>query len=96
MSFGWTVRIIALIFFVLLAVGNLTCTSRLAHQPRKARVSDFLRPFRETEYALLTLGAFFTFWVLFIPNTYLPQYARSQGASDTLATSTLTILNATR
>ncbi|KAI1840219.1 hypothetical protein JX265_010785 [Neoarthrinium moseri] len=95
-DFGWAVRILAFTFLILLVVGNLACTSRLVHHAQIPHILDFFRPFKEVEYVLLSMGGFCTFWALFVPNTYLPSYARSQGASNTIATSTLIVLNASR
>ena len=96
LSFGWTIRALALTFLILLAFASLVTTSNLHHKPTPVSFRTFINPFTELKFVLLALAAFFVFWGVFIPINYIIVYAESLGMSTNLSNYQLVILNASR
>lgn len=96
LSFGWTIRAIALTFLILLSLASIATTSNLKHQPTPVSLRSFVRPFREVKFVLLALAAYFTFWGVFIPINYIVVYAESLGMSLVFSNYQLIALNAAR
>lgn len=96
LGFGWTIRIIAFTVPGLLIFACFTTTSRIDHKPKPLIVMDFVRPFKEIRFLILTAGSFFVFWGIFIPNNFIGLYAQSVGMSVNLSNYQLVILNAGR
>ncbi|RDH31467.1 major facilitator superfamily domain-containing protein [Aspergillus welwitschiae] len=94
LSFGWTIRAIALTFLILLSFASFVTTSNLKHQPKPVSLLSFVRPFKELKFVLLALAAFFTFWGVFIPINYIVVYAKSLGMSSIFSNYQLVALNA--
>ncbi|KAF2134691.1 MFS general substrate transporter [Dothidotthia symphoricarpi CBS 119687] len=95
-GFQGAIRYTALLIGILLAASCFLITSRL---PRKkwdweAKWFD-LALFKERQFALFTIGAYFTMWTIFAPLTFLPGMALEQGFSASLAIYLLSIINAT-
>lgn len=59
-GFGWTMRICAFLILGLMVIVNLTLVSRIPPKPKPVRLMDFVVPFKESPFALLSLGTFFT------------------------------------
>ncbi|KAI8933665.1 hypothetical protein NX059_009386 [Plenodomus lindquistii] len=78
-GFAWATRIIGFIDVFCCIVACLLIRSRLPPKPGQSIMPDF-RIFRQKSYLLLTLGIFMMEWALFIPITYLTNFARSTGA----------------
>ena len=57
-GFGWTVRSITCLMFILLIVANMTVRSRLRPVRTPARLPQFMSPFREYPFGLVCLGSF--------------------------------------
>lgn len=95
-GFGWAMRICAFLILFLLGVSNLTVRSRLRHHRKPFRVLDFLRPLRELRFVLTVTGAFFFFWGMFLPFTFVILQAERYGMSPRLAAYLIPILNAAR
>lgn len=96
LSFGWTIRAIALMFLILLLFASIATTSNLKHQPTPVSLRSFVRPFREVKFVLLALAAYFTFWGVFIPINYIVVYAESLGMSLVFSNYQLIALNSAR
>ncbi|KAK7701350.1 hypothetical protein SLS64_010393 [Diaporthe eres] len=90
LSFGWSVRICALIVLVLLAYANLTMKPRLPPTKQSMDLSLMRRPV----YILVAIGGWLLNWGLYIPLFYLPPFAISAGLSPKLAPHTVAIFNA--
>lgn len=93
-GFGWAMRICAFLILFLLAIANLTVTSRLKHTPRRVRIMDFIDPLKDTAFALTVTGGFLFFWGMFLPFTFLILQAKRTGVSGTLIPYLVPILNA--
>ncbi|CAG7961418.1 unnamed protein product [Penicillium salamii] len=91
-GWGWALRILGLIFFVLLAIGNICVRSRLPMKPRKGIVD--LRCFTDSRFIWTTVGAFFSEIVLFASLGLIPTYAISQGFGPETGVYLLVVLNA--
>lgn len=71
-GFGWSMRICAFLILGLMVVANLTIVSRIPPHPRPVRFMDFISPFKELPFVLLTFGSFLTFLGMSRPN---PQHS---------------------
>ncbi|OAA62477.1 major facilitator superfamily transporter [Niveomyces insectorum RCEF 264] len=92
-GWGWAVRILALLALVLAGVSNLLLRSRLK-PARDASAHPDIHIFRSVPFALTTLGIFLLEFALFIPLTYISNYALSRGLSASFASQAVTVLNA--
>ncbi|OAA54055.1 monocarboxylate permease-like protein [Cordyceps fumosorosea ARSEF 2679] len=93
-GFGWSMRCAALLLLALLAVGNLTVKSRLPPQRRKFSVRDFLAPFSERPFLLLSVGGFVVYLGGFLPFNFIIAQAKAGGMSPGLAPYMVSIVNA--
>ncbi|CAG8954619.1 hypothetical protein HYFRA_00004538 [Hymenoscyphus fraxineus] len=95
LGFKNSMRIIGGILFVLLIVANLTVRSRL---PRKKmtslrEISPDISILKDAPFALLTLGIFLMEWAIFVPLTFITNYATTHGHSNKFGFQILAILN---
>jgi len=90
-GFGWSVRTIALIQIVTLAISNIVMKSRLP--PRK--VGPLIEPkaFLQPSYTIYTIGAFLAFWGLYTPFFYSTLYAVKVNAPSNLEPYVLPMMN---
>ncbi|KAI1935049.1 hypothetical protein LOZ12_005629 [Ophidiomyces ophidiicola] len=93
-GFGWSLRISAFLILALLIVANLTIRSRIAPVPRRVTLGDYLGPFRELPFVLLTLASCCGFFAMFVPINYIILEAQEDGVRRDLAEYLLTMLNA--
>ncbi|KAJ4390164.1 hypothetical protein N0V93_007638 [Gnomoniopsis smithogilvyi] len=90
LSFGWSVRVCALIVLVLLAYANLTMKTRL---PPSKQIMDFSL-MRRPVYILVAAGGWLLNWGMYVPLFYLPSFAMTAGTDATFAPYTVAIFNA--
>ncbi|KAL8721070.1 MAG: hypothetical protein Q9225_002181 [Loekoesia sp. 1 TL-2023] len=93
LGFAWSVRVLALIFLVILAIANLLIRTRLPPKIGGNIWPDF-RIFRNITFTLTTAGVFFLEWGLFVPLSYISSYALANGVSPTFSYQLLAVLNA--
>ena len=93
-GFGWTMRTCAFLILAMLIIGNLTVRSRIAPTKRPFKLMDFVTPFAELPFLLVTAGGFCFFFGLFIPFTFVILQGQSLGMSPDLAGYLIPILNA--
>jgi hypothetical protein len=79
-----------------LIIANLTVKSRLKPRPRPLIIMEFIRPFGEITFLLVTLGSWFFFFGMFLPFTYIILQAQADGMSENLSNYLIPILNAAR
>ncbi|KAL4256580.1 Proton-linked Monocarboxylate Transporter [Pleurotus pulmonarius] len=92
-GFEWGVRASAFIVLGLLAVANLLMTDNPAAKLQAERPS-MKSIFTDIPYVIITIGAFFILWGIFLPYFYLQLYAILQGVDPNTAFYTLAIMNA--
>ncbi|KAL9025140.1 MAG: hypothetical protein Q9196_005991 [Gyalolechia fulgens] len=93
LGFAWSVRLLALLFLVLLAIANLLIRTRLPPRAGGTVWPDF-RIFANPTFALTTTGVFFIEWGLFVPLSYISSYALANGVSPGFSYQLLAVLNA--
>ncbi|KAI4167520.1 MAG: hypothetical protein LQ343_007152 [Gyalolechia ehrenbergii] len=93
LGFAWSVRLLALIFLILLAVANLLIRTRLPPRVGGTVWPDF-RIFGNPTFALTTAGVFFLEWGLFVPLSYISSYALANDVSPAFSYQLLAVLNA--
>ncbi|KAJ6437389.1 reverse transcriptase [Purpureocillium lavendulum] len=93
-GFGWAMRATAFLFLGLLVVGNLTVSSRLPPSRRPFRAADFIAPFAEPAFLLLTVSAFVIYLGAFLPFNFIIVQAKAQGMGEALAGYLVPIVNA--
>jgi MFS family permease len=93
-GFGWTMRAVAFLLLGVLIIGNLTVKSRLPPLKRPMLLKDFLTPYTEPAFLLMTIGCWFVYIGGFLPFTFIIVQARAQGMSTSLAGYLVSILNA--
>jgi MFS family permease len=94
LGFGWTIRTLAFVFLALLIFGNLTIRSRLKPVRRPLILMDFLTPFTEGAFLLLSISAFFIYLGGFLPFNFIIVQAKSAGMSTRLSGYLVPIINA--
>jgi predicted MFS family arabinose efflux permease len=92
-GFGWAMRSVAFLVLGLLVIGNICITSRLPPSGKKFSVREFVVPFREREFMLLTAGSWFIYLGGFLPFTFIVASARKEGMSAALAGYLVAIVN---
>jgi MFS family permease len=93
-GFGWTIRVVAFTILGMLIVGNLALKSRLPPSKRKVTLKDFLTPYTEPTFLLLTIAGFLTYLGGFLPFNFIIVEARANGMSESLAFYLVAIVNA--
>lgn len=93
-GFGWAMRATAFLFLGLLVVGNCTIKSRLPPSRRKFRLADFVTPFSEPAFLLLTTAAFVIYLGAFLPFNFIIVQAKAEGMSTSLANYMVPVVNA--
>ncbi|KAK7705989.1 hypothetical protein SLS57_009906 [Botryosphaeria dothidea] len=93
-GFAWTMRICAFLILFLMTIANLTIKSRIPPMPKPLAPIEFVLPFKEMPYLMLTIGSFLFFMGMFLPINYLIVQATSEGMSAHLASYLIPILNA--
>lgn len=93
-GFGWAMRSTAFLFLGLLIIGNLTVKSRLPPPGRKFDAKEFVTPFAERPFALLTAAGFMIYLGAFLPFTFIIVQAKAEGMSTRLADYLVPIINA--
>lgn len=90
LSFGWSVRVCALIILVLLALAAPTMRTRLPPSRSKMDYSLMRRPV----YILIAAGGWLLNWGLYVPLFYLPPFSIAAGLDADMAPYTVAIFNA--
>jgi MFS family permease len=92
-GFGWAMRVVAFLLLFLLVIGNMTITTRLPPSKKKFSVKEFILPFREKAFVLLTASSWFIYFGGFLPFTFIVASARTEGMSAALASYLVAIVN---
>ncbi|KAK9235228.1 major facilitator superfamily domain-containing protein [Lipomyces kononenkoae] len=93
-GFGWAMRSVAFMLLGLLIFANATLKSRLPPLRRPVSLMDFIRPYFEITFLLLSISSFFLYIAGFLPFNYLIVQAEASGMSTSLAGYLIPILNA--
>lgn len=93
-GFGWTMRAVAFLLLGVVLIGNFTIKSRIPPSKRPLRFMDFIEPYTEPVFLVMTIGIWFIYVGGFLPFTFIIVQARAQGMSTTLAGYLVSILNA--
>lgn len=93
-GYGWALRSVAFVIFVLLVVANLTLRTRRAPIPTTLTKQLVVRPFREVPFQLLLVGLFLVPFGLYIPINYMPVAAIGAGFPKDLAQNLVAFYNA--
>ena len=93
-GFPWTMRAAGFLILGCLVITNLTVRSRIPPHKKPFHMMEFIEPFQERTFVLLTLAAFFTFWGMFLPFTFVILQGLSHGMSSNLSQYLVPILNA--
>jgi MFS family permease len=92
-GFGWAMRSTAFLILGLLVIGNIFVKSRLPPPKKRFQAEDFLTPFTEMPFSLLTTSSFFIYLGGFLPFTFIILQARANGMSTELAGYLVPIVN---
>jgi hypothetical protein len=92
-GFGWAMRATAFLILGLLVIGNIFVKSRLPPPKRGFQFIDFITPFKEVPFSLLTTSSFFIYLGGFLPFTFIILSARANGMSAGLAGYLVPIVN---
>jgi MFS family permease len=92
-GFGWAMRVVAFVLLFLLIIGNLCITSRLPPSKKTLRLKEFILPFKERAFVLLTASSWFLYLGGFLPFTFIVASARHEGMSASLASYLVAIIN---
>jgi hypothetical protein len=98
LGFGWTVRSITFLMFILLIVANMTVTSCSRPIRSPVRLAQFMAPFREYSFVvgLVCLGSFLFCSGMFLPFNFISVQAEAFGMSAANADYLVVVLNAAR
>ncbi|KAM0323732.1 hypothetical protein ACHAQA_008669 [Verticillium albo-atrum] len=93
-GYGWAMRICAFLILGLLIITNLTVRAYHPPTPQKITKAQLLKPFREPEFVMITLGFTLFTYGLYVPINYLPVQALQAGMDVDLVQYLIPILNA--
>jgi MFS family permease len=93
-GFGWAMRGVAFLILGVLVVANILIKSRLPPLRKGFKLRDFVAPFSEPPFLVLTIGSFFIYVGGFLPFNFLIAQAKASGMSDDLAGYLIPIVNA--
>jgi MFS family permease len=93
-GFGWAMRSVAFLLLGLLAISNLTIRSRLPPLRKGFKLMEFIKPFLEPPFLVLTIASFFIYIGGFLPFNFLIAQAQASGTSAELSGYLIPILNA--
>ncbi|KAF3353848.1 Homeobox protein HOY1 [Verticillium dahliae VDG1] len=93
-GFAWAMRISAFLILALLIIANLTVRAFHPQTPQKTTKAQLLRPFRELEFVLITLGFTVFTYGIYVPINFLPVQALEAGMDPNLVQYLIPILNA--
>lgn len=93
-GFEWAMRTVAFLLLGMVIFGIVTVKSRLPPLKQPLILKDFVIPYAEPPFLLLTIGTWFIYIGGFIPFTFIIVQARAQGMSTNLAGYLVSILNA--
>ncbi|KAL8965216.1 MAG: hypothetical protein Q9197_006620 [Variospora fuerteventurae] len=93
LGFAWSVRLLGLLFFIILAIANLLIRTRLPPKVGGTVRPDF-RILRDVTFSLTTAGVFFIEWGLFVPLSYISSYALANGVFMAFSYQLLAVVNA--
>jgi hypothetical protein len=96
LGFPWAMRAIAFTILGVLIIANVTVKSRLAPQPRRLIVMDYIRPLKEPAFALLVAGSLMSIFAHYLPLNYIILQAQAGGMSTNLSIYLLPIYNTAR
>lgn len=92
-GFGWTVRSIIILMFILLIVANMTVASHSRPIRSSVRLAQFTAPLREHPFGLLCLGSFLICSAMFLPFNFISVQAETFGISAVDAGYLVVVLN---
>jgi MFS family permease len=92
-GFPWAMRATALFNLLMMLFANLTVRSRLPPSPSPLTAIEFLLPFTELPFLLLTIASFLICLGLWLPLTFIIPQALAAGVDSTLAKYALPLLN---
>ena len=95
-GFGWTVRSIIFLMFILLIVANMTVASHSRPIRSPVRLTQFTAPLREHPFGLVCLGSFLFCSAMFLPFNFISVQAEAFGISATDAGYLVVVLNTAR
>ncbi|KAM5541199.1 hypothetical protein V8D89_005128 [Ganoderma adspersum] len=93
-GFGWSVRVYGFLVLVLCAIGNATITSRIRPGGQSIPPLPDAKILRDAPFLLLVAGCFFVNFGLFIPFTYISNYAISRGVPSSTSFYIVSAMNA--
>lgn len=95
-GFPWAMRIVGFLILGMVIIINITVKSRLKHTPKPFRINEYVKPFQEPSFSLLTLSMTVFVFGLFVLYNFLVLQAQSEEMSPRLAEYLVPILNAAR
>jgi MFS family permease len=95
-EFGWTVRSIIFLMFIMLIVANMTVASHSRPIRSPVRLAQFIAPFREQPFGLVCLGSFLFCSAMFLPFNFISGQAEAYGISAADAGYLVVVLNTAR
>jgi len=95
-GFAWGVRAVSFLDLGLLLMANLIMKTRLPPRSKdpNAKAIDIRGMLKDIPFWICLIGILLTFWGLFVPIFYIQLFAVKHGASETLQTYSVAILNA--
>jgi len=93
-GFGWTMRAVAFIILLGVALAAATIRSNRAHNPTSFNIRTYITPLKDKRFVLLCLSMTLFSFGLFLPFNFIPLAAQSLGMSVELSVYSIAILNA--
>ncbi len=95
-GFPWAMRTLGFILLALCTFACATVKSRLPPRKKPFNINDYTRPLREPTFICVVVGAFFFFWGMFLPFSYIELQAQREGIDPAIVPYLIPIINAVR
>jgi hypothetical protein len=95
-GFGWTVRSIIFLMFILLIVANMTVASHSKSIRSPVRLAQFITPFREHPFSIVCLRSFLFCSAMFLPFNFISVQGEAFGISAANAGYLVVVLKTAR
>lgn len=93
-GFAWTMRTLAFIILLGVALAAATIRSNRAHAPTSFNIRTYITPLKDKRFVLLCVSMTLFGFGLFLPFNFIPSAAQSLGMSVELSVYSIAILNA--
>lgn len=81
-GFGWAVRTVGLVIFLLSCIALITCERRIKLNKSPVSMKDYTDAFKEMPFVMVTIAAAAGYFASYLPMAYIVLHAHSVGIEE--------------